>query len=100
MTIRNLGQSMRIILSALSAGALIACAQEAVPAPTQPVATKDACDEATDYAHRAGEAPGPQVKEALQRIADTKQQECAAKTNVSRLVPGAPSASGAPAASQ
>jgi hypothetical protein len=98
MMMRNIGRSMRFIWGAVSACGLVACAQTAVPSPVQPAATKDACDEAADYGRRAAAAEGEQVKAALQRIADTKSHECAAKTSVS-LGPSAPSSSASAAAS-
>jgi hypothetical protein len=90
MIIRNLGQSMRFISCAVASCALVACAQTAVPPPAHPAATKDVCDEAAEYGRRAAAAEGEQVKAALQRIADTKSRECAARTSVS-LGPSAPS---------
>jgi hypothetical protein len=96
---QNLGQSMRFILGAVSAGALVACAQEAVPAPAHPAATKDVCDEAAEYARRAAAAEGEQVRAALQRIADSKSRECASKTTVS-LGPSEPSSPAAASASK
>lgn len=99
MIIRNHGQSMRFILGAMSACALVACAETAVPAPVHPAATKDACDEAAEYGRRAAAAEGEQVRAALQRIADTKSRECAAKTSVS-LGPSAPSSSASASATK
>jgi hypothetical protein len=94
MTMRNQWQSLRFILRGVSAFALVACAQNAVSSPAQPAAAKDVCDEATEYGRRAAAAEGAEVRAALQRIADTKSRECAAKTSVS-LGPSAPSASAA-----
>jgi hypothetical protein len=85
---------MRFILRAVSACALVACAQNVLPSPAQPAAVKDVCDEAAEYGRRAAAAEGAEVRAALQRIADTKSRECAAKTSVS-LGPDAPSASAA-----
>jgi hypothetical protein len=91
MVMRNLGQSMRFILGAVSACALVACAESVVPS-VQPAATKDVCDEAAEYGRRAAAAEGEQVRAALQRIADTKSRACAAKASVG-LGPSAPSSS-------
>jgi hypothetical protein len=99
MMMRNLGQSMRFVLGVMSACALVACAETSVPSPAHPAATKDACDEAADYGRRAAAAEGEQVKAALQRIADTKSRECAAKTSVS-LGPTAPSSSASASATK
>jgi hypothetical protein len=99
MMMRNLGQSMRLVLGAMSACTLVACAATAVPPPVHPAATKDACDEAAEYSRRAAAAEGEQVKAALQRIADTKSRECAARTSVS-LGPTAPSSSASASATK
>jgi hypothetical protein len=98
MITQSLKQSMRFVSGALSACALIACAQTAVPSPVHPAARKDVCDEAAEYGRRAAAAEGEQVRAALQRIADTKSRECAAKTSVS-LGPTAPSSSASASAS-
>jgi hypothetical protein len=98
MITRSLEQSMRFILGAVSTCALFACAQTAVPSPVHPAATRDICDEAAEYGRRAAAAEGEQVRAALQRIADTKSRECAAKTSVS-LGPTAPSSSASASAS-
>jgi hypothetical protein len=78
MNIRNLGRSMRFILGAASACALVACAENTIPAPVQPAATRNVCDEAKDYRGRAAAADSAGVRAALQRIADSKSHECAA----------------------
>jgi hypothetical protein len=83
MNTRNIWQSARFILGAALACALVACAENAVPSRVQPPAAKDVCDEASEYGSRAAAAYSSQVRAALQRIADTKKHECAAKTSVS-----------------
>jgi hypothetical protein len=88
----NIGQSARLILGAVSACALVACAESAVPAHAEHPAITNVCDEAAEYDRRAAAAYSAEVRAALRRIADTKSRECAAKTSVT-LGPGAPSSS-------
>jgi hypothetical protein len=85
-----MSQSTPFILGAALACALVACAENTVPSRVQSPATGDVCDEAAEYGRRAAAAYGSQVRAALQRIADTKTRECAAKTNATtRLAEGA-----------
>jgi hypothetical protein len=80
---RNIGQSTRFILGAVSACALVACTQDAFLMRVPATPTKDACEEAAEYGRRAAAADDDRVKAGLQRIADSKSRECAAKTGVS-----------------
>jgi hypothetical protein len=83
MITRHIGQSMRFILGAVAACALVACAENAFLQPVQPAAAKDACEEAAEYSRRAAAANDEKVRAGLQKIADTKSHDCAAKTSVS-----------------
>jgi hypothetical protein len=84
MRTSKMGQSLRLVMTAASACALVACVENAVPPSQVPrPATKDVCEEATEYGRRVAAADSEQVRAALQRIANTKSRECAAKTSVS-----------------
>jgi hypothetical protein len=95
----NIGHSMRFVLGAGAVWALVACAQDPWMVPVQSAATKDPCDEANDYGRRAAAADNAQVKLGLQRIADTKSRECAAKSTGVTAGPNAPSNPGSTGAS-
>jgi hypothetical protein len=97
----NIGQSMRFILGAGAVCAMVACAQDPWLQPVQqPATTRDACEEASDYAHRAAAAKDEKVRAGLQRIADSKSRECADKTTNVSAGPNTPSNAGSTGASQ
>jgi hypothetical protein len=97
MILRNGEQSLRFILSVMSACTLVACSQDAfvTRVPTPPA--KDPCVEAADYGRRAAAANDANVKAGLQRIADSRSRECAAKTGETAgpSAPSNPASSGA-----
>ncbi len=78
MNTRAVWQVVKSVAHPLLAFALYACVENASPSQMEAAASKDACDEALEYAQRAAQADSP-VKEALERIANTKSRECAKK---------------------
>jgi hypothetical protein len=88
---------MRLVLGAAAAFALVACSQDAFVTRVPTPAAKDPCDEAAEYGRRAAAANEARAKAGLQKIADSKSRECAAKTGESAgpSAPSNPASSGA-----
>jgi hypothetical protein len=67
-----------ISLASAACGSLGAAGEPSAPTVARATA-HDPCDEASTYQRRAQEADG-EVRAALQRIAESKSQECAASS--------------------